>query len=246
MVAIGCGSGGAPRPAPVGGDARPDAATPTPTPTLVDAAVPEVALVDAAVPDAVVAAAPAAPPPGWTDLAVAIPDAVLDLRYATPHNFTGATLYPAARCWLRDAVATRLALAADALRADGYRLLLWDCYRPASVQVELWARVPDPRFVARPRFDEHGQPIGGSVHSRGGAVDLGLADRDGKPLEMPTDHDDFSAAAAGAGARGEIKTRLLALRAAMKAAGFTPIRSEWWHFEARGLARGPLADFPLQ
>src|SRR5687767_4696085 len=86
------------------------------------------------------------------DVAAVIPDALLDIRYAPPDNFTPAPLYAAARCLLRRDVAARLARAADALRAEQRRLLLWDCYRPASVQRELWGRVPVTRYVAEPTF----------------------------------------------------------------------------------------------
>ncbi|MGN6105273.1 MAG: M15 family metallopeptidase [Kofleriaceae bacterium] len=172
------------------------------------------------------------------DVATAIPDAVLDLRYATEDNFTGAVLYPVARCKLRRAVAARLAKVAAALRAHDRRLLLWDCYRPTSIQKELWKRVPDPRYVANPRV--------GSKHSRGAAVDLAVVDLDGKPVELPTKFDEFSKAAhrarALAGARGAEARRL---SEAMLEAGFLAIPTEWWHFDAPESAKYPLSDEPL-
>ena len=110
-------------------------------------------------------------PDDFVDVAAAIPDAVLDLRYASTDNFTGEKLYAHATCKLRRVVAEQLAEAAKRLRAQHRRLLLWDCYRPASVQQILWRHNPDPRFVADPKV--------GSVHSRGAAVDVGLVDLDG-------------------------------------------------------------------
>ena len=161
------------------------------------------------------------------DVASVIPDAVLDIRYATKDNFTGDVLYPKAACKLRRAVATRLAKAADKLRAQDRRLLLWDCYRPSSIQTLLWKRVPDPRYVADPRT--------GSRHSRGAAVDVALVDKDGKAVTLPTAFDDFSKAAhrerALAGDRGAEARRL---DSAMRAAGFTGLATEWWHFDAPG------------
>lgn len=191
------------------------------------------------------AVAPAETPSDWVDVAVHVPTVVLDLRYATDRNLTGAPLYPIARCLLRRAVAARLAAAARDLAARGHRLLLWDCYRPATLQVELWRRVPDPRFVARPRFDEAGRPLAGSRHSRGAAVDVSLADPGGAPRPMPTDHDDFTAAAAGTRATGPAARHLADLRAAMTAAGFVTLPSEWWHFDAPDAHAYPLADDPL-
>jgi D-alanyl-D-alanine dipeptidase len=172
------------------------------------------------------------------DVSALIPDAVLDLRYATADNFTGDVLYPQATCKLRRAVAARLAKAAALLRAQDRRLLLWDCYRPASIQTELWRRVPDERYVANPKK--------GSRHSRGAAIDLALVDRDGKPVTLPTSFDDFSKAAhrarAVVGARGREAKRL---SAAMVKVGFVPIATEWWHFDAPDAVRYRLSDEPL-
>lgn len=187
-----------------------------------------------------------APRPGWVDLSVRIPDAVLDIRYATADNVTGAVLYPVARCLLRADVAERLAAAADALRAQGHRLLVWDCYRPASIQRVLWRRVPDPRYVAEPIFDDAGKPIGGSKHSRGAAVDVSLADASGKPREMPTAHDAFGPEASGDDAKGEAAKNHATLRAAMVAAGFETVPTEWWHYDAASWATYALSDEPLE
>lgn len=167
-----------------------------------------------------------------------IPDAVIDIRYATADNITGAPLYPVARCKLRRAVARKLASAADALRRDHRRLLLWDCYRPSSVQAELWKRKPDPRYVAPPEK--------GSVHARGAAVDLGLVAGDGSPVTLPTKFDDFTSAAhrdhALKGDRGAEARRL---ERAMSDAGFDGLPTEWWHFDARDASTYRSSDEPL-
>ena len=172
------------------------------------------------------------------DVAGVIGDAVIDMRYATADNFTGKQLYPVARCKLRRAVAARLAKAAKALRAQDRRLVLWDCYRPTSIQKELWKRVPDPRYVADPKV--------GSKHGRGAAVDVALADKDGKPVALPTKFDDFSEAAhrdhALAGDAGAEARRL---EQAMTGAGWKPLATEWWHFDAPDSATYALSDEPL-
>lgn len=177
-------------------------------------------------------------PAELVDVSTVIPDAVIDMRYATDDNFTGKQLYPVARCKLRRAVAARLARAAKVLRGQGRRLLIWDCYRPVSIQKELWKRVPDERYVANPKQ--------GSRHNRGAAVDLGLVDADGKPVPLPTKFDEFSAAAhrdrALEGTRGVEARRL---ERAMKAAGFVGLPTEWWHFDAPDAAKYPLSDEPL-
>lgn len=183
-------------------------------------------------------AAPAPRPDELVDLTSVIPDAVIDLRYATDRNFTGVVLYPAAVCKLRRAVAERLAKAAARLRDDHRRLLVWDCYRPRSIQAVLWERMPDPRYVANPKL--------GSKHSRGAAIDLAVVDELGAPVTLPTEFDEFSAAAhrdhALAGDPGVEARRL---DAAMRAAGFRTIPTEWWHYDAPDDGKYPLSDEPL-
>jgi D-alanyl-D-alanine dipeptidase len=182
----------------------------------------------------------AAPPrPGdLVDVSAVIPDAVLDLRYATANNFTGAILYPKAVCKLRRAVASRLADAAAALRAQGRRLLLWDCYRPSSIQEKFWKLVPDPRYVANPKV--------GSRHSRGAAVDLALVDADGRPLVLPTKFDEFTEAAhRGRALAGPSGAEARKLEEAMLAAGFRAMPTEWWHFDAPDSGDYALSNEPL-
>lgn len=182
----------------------------------------------------------AAAGPGLVDVARAVPDAALDLRYATARNLAGRPLYPAARCLALAPVADRLRRAAAELEGKGYRLLLWDCYRPVSVQRELWRVRPDRRWVA--------DPARGSDHSRGAAVDASLVSRDGSPVEMPTDHDAFVAAArpdAVAGVSPAAREHRRILRRAMERAGFRPDRGEWWHFSAPEARGAPLLDVPL-
>ncbi len=173
----------------------------------------------------------------WVDVADQIPDAVIDLRYATADNITGVALYPVARCLLRRGVAARLAKAAEILRAHDRRLVLWDCYRPRSVQSRLWKALPDPAHVA--------PPSRGSDHSRGAAVDVSLADRDGHAIAMPTELDDATLAAARASAR-KTSADARVLDDAMRAAGFVPLATEWWHFAAPDARDFALSDRDLR
>ena len=169
-----------------------------------------------------------------------IPDAILDIRYATADNLTGRALYPFPAALLRRSAATRLAKAADALRAKGLRLVIYDAYRPLSVQKALWAAKPDPAWVA--------DPATGSSHNRGGAVDLALADASGKPLPMPSKFDEFGprarhgAAGVPPAARGRAET----LKAALVAAGFTPYDAEWWHYRDPAAKAWPLLDISFE
>ncbi len=194
---------------------------------------------------AFLAAAPAqglaAPAPGLADVAHAVPDAVVDLRYATPSNILGRAVYPAgARCLLISPVADRLARAAARLRRHGLRLRLWDCYRPVAVQREMWRLLPRKGFVA--------DPAKGSNHNRAAAVDVGLAAADGAEVELPTAFDAFerrARAGATAGISPAARRNRDLLRAAMEAEGFRVNRMEWWHFDAPEARRAPVLDVPL-
>lgn len=175
------------------------------------------------------------------DVARAIPDATVDLRYATPRNVVGRAMYPpGARCLLLRPAAERLARAAARLRAQGFTLRLWDCYRPISVQRALWRVQPTPGLVADPRT--------GSNHNRGAAVDVALAGPGGAPVDLPTDFDAFGPRARAAAAEGvspAARRHRDLLRAALLAEGFRPIRLEWWHFDAPEARGAPVLDAPL-
>lgn len=154
---------------------------------------------------------------------------ILDIRYATPNNFTGQVLYPSARCLLRESVAYRLLQAQRNLRVQGLGLKLFDCYRPIEVQKKMWAIFPDANYVANPA-------TGGSRHNRGTAVDVGLVNASGTELRMPSAFDEFSERSHLDYLAAEpeaIKNRQI-LQDAMRRAGFTPVQTEWWHFDDPG------------
>lgn len=179
---------------------------------------------------------------GLIDVRTVVPDAVIDLRYATPDNFVGEPMYPAdARCLVHESMAAGLAVAADALRPAGDTLVFWDCYRPHDVQVRMFEAVSDPGWVARPG------PYARS-HEAGLSVDVTLA-RDGELVDMGTGFDEFTPranayATQGVGAAAQAnRTRL---REAMEAGGLSVYSGEWWHFDAPGAyAEHPILDAPV-
>ena len=181
-----------------------------------------------------------AAPPALVDARALVPDALLDVRYATADNITGRPLYPVARCLLLPGPAGRLARAAARLRAQGFRVVLHDCYRPLSVQRALWAAVPKVGFVA--------DPATGSHHNRAAAVDLSLADAAGRPVALPTAYDAFGPKARAGATEGigpaALRHRRI-LRAAMEAEGWKVNPAEWWHYDAPEAAGAPLLDVPL-
>src|SRR5262249_21817253 len=149
-------------------------------------------------------------------------------------------------CLLRPDVADRLVRVERRLAADGLGLLLWDCYRPFSVQQRLWALVPDARYVAEPTVRD-GRPMAGSKHNRRAPGGVPPVDAAGQPLEMPSAFDDFSERAHRdfAGASSAARAHATRLEAAMVAEGFAPLPTEWWHFDGPGWERYELLDVPL-
>ena len=159
------------------------------------------------------------------DAAPLVPGLLVQLVYATKDNIAGRPLYAEGTpCLLRRSVAERLARAAATLGKQGLRLVAWDCTRPASAQEALWLAHPHPGAVA--------DPARGSLHARGVAIDLALADATGKLVELPTAFDAFGPAAAADAPLppGPARAHRDALEAALHAAGFRVNPKEWWHY----------------
>ncbi len=201
------------------------------------------------VPKAVSAPFPEVPPVsaaaaalGFVDVRTAVPDALIDLRYATANNFVGQPLYPPqARCLVHESLGTGLAKAAGVLRAQGFALVFWDCYRPHGVQVRMFDTVPDPAWVARPG------PYSRS-HEAARSVDVTLAGSRGR-LDMGTDFDDFTPRAITFTSEGltaaQQQNRTL-LRDAMAAGGLSVYAGEWWHFDGPGAGvQRPIIDIAV-
>ena len=168
-----------------------------------------------------------------------IPDAVIDLRYATKNNFMKMAVYPkGAQALLKKSVALKLAKAADVFHKRGYRIKIYDAYRPLSVQWELWKVKPDAHYVADPRK--------GSNHNRGIAVDMTLIDEKGIEISMPSEYDDLSPRGHHNSKFGT-KTQLEHsnyLKSVMEDAGFKATRTEWWHYHDPEKTNYPLLDDP--
>jgi len=174
------------------------------------------------------------------DVREIIPDIILDIRYATPDNFTGQVLYPSADCFLLEEVALALKGVQADLKKEDFRLKIYDGYRPLSVQRMMWKVMPDPDYVA--------DPSKGSMHNRGCAVDVALVDLDGRPVEMPTGYDDFTEKAhrdyQDLPAAAILHRRIL--RETMERHGFSSITTEWWHFSFKGCQDKPVLDIPFE
>lgn len=155
---------------------------------------------------------------------------VVELRYATANNFTGAPLpgYLANRAYLRREAAPALARVQRDLRSQGLGLKIFDGYRPVRATL---AMVDWTKRVNRPDLLTDGYIASRSRHNLGLAIDLTLIDRrTGRELEMGTAFDTFSAAAHTANATGEAAVNRQKLKNAMEREGFANYDQEWWHF----------------
>jgi zinc D-Ala-D-Ala dipeptidase len=159
---------------------------------------------------------------------------VLSIAYATPQNFTGRPVYARAGCYLHEDAAARLAVAAKLAGALGFRLKIFDAFRPSEAQWALWDFRPDPEFLADPRK--------GSPHSRGVAIDLTLVDATGNELDMGTGFDAFTPLSHHADtAISEVAQRnRFLLLGMMSAAGWDFYGNEWWHYQLFDARRYPL------
>jgi D-alanyl-D-alanine dipeptidase len=160
----------------------------------------------------------------WADIKHLDPGIRLEIRYATDSNFVGEKLYACGRCFLRPEVARAVVRAHRELQERGLGLKMFDCYRPLSVQWRLWEKISTPGYVADPRK--------GSVHNRGGAVDLTIVNAKGKALDMGTPFDYFGQKAYHTYQQlpDSVRYHRQILKDLMEAYGFRSIRTEWWHF----------------
>lgn len=151
-------------------------------------------------------------------------DFVLDIKYATTDNFTKQLLYDCGRSFLRKKVAKDLLNAHQAFKKLGFRIKIFDGYRPHSVQFKMWDLTPDKRYV--------GNPYKGSMHNRGCAVDLTLVDKNGKDLTMGTVYDFFGQKAHITYTKlpKDVLENRRILKEILEKNGFRALETEWWHF----------------
>ena len=168
------------------------------------------------------------------------PDFVYELKYATPDNFLKQAVYDCGECYLRKSTAEALVKANEAFKQLGYRIKLFDCYRPLSVQKKMWKILPGTHYVAN--------PAKGSKHNRGAAVDLTLVDAEGKELNMGTPFDFFGKEAHHTyteHSKEVLENRKL-LKETLDKYNFKSIYSEWWHYEYRPEMQSKVENFEWQ
>ena len=163
-------------------------------------------------------------------------DFVYDMKYATADNFLKVQVYDCAECFLRLKTVKALILANNDLMKLGLKIKLYDCYRPLDVQKKMWAIVPNATYVAN--------PAKGSIHNRGGAVDISLVDLSGKELDMGTKFDFFGDEASHNYLKFNeqiLKNRQL-LKSVMLANSFSSFDSEWWHYNLKNASTDAVSN----
>lgn len=182
--------------------------------------------------------------PGLVDILSRVPDARIDMRYATEDNFLGTVVdgYTRGRCLLSPQAADALSGVQAELRAFGMSIVMYDCFRPqrAVDHFVRWSTdATDQKTRARyyPNEDkalmfEKGYIDRRSGHSRGSTVDIGIVDAGGKALDMGTGWDfmDPSSTTESPAVPEHARRNRLMLRSLMAVHGFRNYAGEWWHY----------------
>lgn len=189
-----------------------------------------------------------------------VPQVQIDLMYAGTDNFMQTALYEREVCMLQLGTAQKLAKAQELFLKDGYSLIIYDGYRPLSVQEKMREAVTDTRYIAAVP----------SNHNRGASVDVALVDSQGQLLAFPSEVDTFTSAAhrnlpdlsqykKGTAAYNNLLKQypdlaslpprtdeaiqnMQYLTNVMVSCGFTIIQTEWWHFTDSDAAKYPPTD----
>ena len=193
-------------------------------------------------------------PSGFVLLADYVPGIVQEIRYYSTYNFVGDRIegYEEPCALLTKEAARALKSVSNEMNVRGYRLKVFDAYRPARAvkNFVLWG-IEDLDLRMKPFFYpdlekqalfEQGYIASKSSHSRGSTIDLTLLDMaSGKELDMGSPFDMFSEISHPdyRGITDEQYENRMILQKVMMRNGFEPIDCEWWHFT---LADEPYPD----
>lgn len=193
-------------------------------------------------------------PSGFVVLGDHVPGIVQEIRYYSTYNFIGERIdgYEEPCALITIEAARALKAVSSELFVQGYRLKVFDAYRPVCAvrQFVLWG-LEDQDIRMKPYFYPQlekqelfikGYIAARSSHSRGSAIDLTLFNmQTGKEVDMGSPFDLFSPVShpdCKDITQEQYENRMI-LRSAMIRGGFEPIDCEWWHFM---LADEPYPD----
>ncbi len=184
-------------------------------------------------------------PSDFVVLADYVPGVIQEIRYYSTYNFIGERIdgYEEPCALITKEAARALKSVSNEMMVQGYRLKVFDAYRPASAvkHFVLWG-IEDTDIRMKPYFypDLEKQELfvkgyiaSQSSHSRGSTVDLTLLDMStGKELDMGSPFDLFSEVSHPdyRGVTEEQYNNRMILQRVMVRNGFEPIDVEWWHF----------------
>lgn len=168
-------------------------------------------------------------------------DVKVSMKLSTSDTSIGEPFYQKNLCLLQYDTLQKLMKAIEIFRRDGYTVVIYDAYRPTSVQQRWFDVVRVHKWVADPS-----RGMGG-IHDRGTAIDMSLCDANGVELEMPTPMHTFTADSAR---NSEIMTdtaraNMDYMTRVMTSCGFTYINSEWWHFQCVNTKDYLPTDHPI-
>lgn len=193
-------------------------------------------------------------PSGFVSISEAVPDAILEIRYYSTYNFVGDRIdgYEEPLAFITKEAAVALKKVSDELVSKGYRLKIYDAYRPqcAVTNFVRWAKdVNDTRMkeyfypgLEKDQLFPQGYIMEHSGHSRGSTVDLTLFDmKTEKEVDMGGTFDYFGKESHPdyKGITDQQYANRMLLREVMLKHGFKPLDEEWWHFT---LADEPYPD----
>ena len=174
---------------------------------------------------------------GLVNIQSVIPEIQVELKYSTTDNFLHADVYgDLTNAYLQPDVVQKLKTAYS--NHPDLTFIIYDAVRPLSIQYKMWEILDLPpgqkeKYLSNPK--------NGSIHNYGAAIDMSLAEKNGKPLDMGTPFDFFGEAAEpqleykmlqeGVLTQQQIDNRKI-LRSVMQKAGFRQLPAEWWHYNS--------------
>ena len=180
-------------------------------------------------------------PADWQYADLSDYDVIVSMQLSTPETTIKEPFYSRNLCLIQYDLLPKLKEAIELFKKDGYTIVIYDAYRPTSVQQRWFDVVRQHKWVADPS-----RGMGG-VHDRGTALDISIVDKSGKPIEMPTPMHTFTeeAARSSESMTETAKANVDYMTRVMTYAGFTYINSEWWHFQCVNTKNYLPTDHPI-
>lgn len=168
-------------------------------------------------------------------------DVKVSMKLSTNETSIGEPFYNSNLCLLQYDTLQKFINAIKMFKEDGYTVVIYDAYRPTSVQQRWFDVVKVHKWVANPAIGM------GGVHDRGTAIDMSLIDSEGNELEMPTPMHTFTEASARNSTEmtETARANMDYMLSVMVSCGFTYINSEWWHFQDVNTAYYLPTDHPI-